>query len=104
MELRINANELREDMNSFLLDCMSNTSLALGTYSAAPPIDSIQEFKLDTGVHEARWGVSAGAQVNMVTKSETNQMRGSLYKYLRNDHLDIRDFFEPNVPPFHRNQ
>jgi hypothetical protein len=100
----INVNGLREDMNSFLLDGMSNTSIALGTYAAAPPLDSIQEFKMETGIYDARFGVSAGAQVNIVTKSGTNQLHGSLYEYLRNDNLDARDFFEPNVPPFHRNQ
>ena len=100
----INVNGLREDMNSFLLDGMSNTSIAIGTYAAAPPLDSIQEFKMETGIYDARFGVSAGAQVNIVTKSGTNQLHGSLYEYLRNDNLDARDFFEPNVPPFHRNQ
>ena len=100
----INANGLREDMNSFLLDGMSNTSLALGTFAAAPPLDSIQEFKMETGVYDAKFGVSGGAQVNIVTKSGTNQLHGTLYEYLRNGNLDARNFFEPEVPPFHRNQ
>ncbi len=100
----INVNGLREDMNSFLLDGMSDTSIAVGAYTAAPPLDSIQEFKMETGVYDAKFGVSAGAQVNMVTKSGTNQLHGTLYEYLRNDNLDARNFFEPEVPPFHRNQ
>ena len=100
----INVNGMREDMNSFLLDGMSDTSIAVGAYTAAPPLDSIQEFKLETGVYDAKFGVSAGAQVNIVTKSGTNQLHGTLYEYLRNDNLDARNFFEPEVPPFHRNQ
>jgi outer membrane receptor protein involved in Fe transport len=100
----INVNGLREDMNSFLLDGMSNTTIAIGAYVAAPPLDSIQEFKIETGVYDARFGVSGGAQVNIVTKSGTNQLHGSLYEYLRNNNFDARNFFEPNVPPFHRNQ
>ena len=59
---------------------------------------------METGVYDARFGVSAGAQVNIVTKSGTNQLHGSLYEYLCNNNLDARNFFEPNVPPFHRNQ
>ncbi|MFZ3277042.1 MAG: hypothetical protein WA182_09065, partial [Candidatus Sulfotelmatobacter sp.] len=55
-------------------------------------------------VYDARFGVSGGAQVNIVTKSGTNQLHGSLYEYLRNGNLDARNFFEPEVPPFHRNQ
>jgi hypothetical protein len=100
----INVNGMREDMNSFLLDGMSDTSIAVGAYTAAPPLDSIQEFKMETGVYDAKFGVSAGAQVNIVTKSGTNQIHGTLYEYLRNDNLDARNFFEPEVPPFHRNQ
>jgi hypothetical protein len=100
----INVNGLREDMNSFLLDGMSDTSIGVGAYTAAPPLDSIQEFKMETGVYDARFGVSGGAQVNIVTKSGTNRLHGTLYEYLRNDNLDARNFFEPEVPPFHRNQ
>src|ERR1019366_8428609 len=99
-----NVNGLREDMNSFLLDGMSDTSIAVGTFAAVPPLDSIQEFKIETGVYDAKFGVSGGAQVNIVTKSGTNQFHGTLYEYLRNGNLDARNFFEPDVPPFHRNQ
>ncbi len=100
----INVNGMRESMNDFLLDGMSDTSIAVGTYSASPPLDSIAEFRMETGVYDAKFGTTGGAQVNMVTKSGTNQLHGSLYEYLRNNDLDARNFFEPVVPPFHRNQ
>ena len=100
----INVNGMRESMNGFLLDGMNDTSIAVGTYSAAPPLDSIEEFRMETGVYDAKFGTTGGAQINMVTKSGTNQLHGSLYEYLRNDALDARSFFEPTVPPFHRNQ
>ncbi len=100
----INVNGMRETMNMFLLDGMSNTSIAVGTYSVTPPLDSLQEFRMETGVYDAKFGTNAGAQVNMVTKSGTNRLHGSLYEYMRNNKLDARNFFEPDVPPFHRNQ
>jgi hypothetical protein len=100
----INVNGMRESMNSFLLDGMSDTSIAVGTYSATPPLDSIAEFRMETGAYDAKFGTNGGAQINMVTKSGTNQLHGSLYEYLRNNDLDARNFFEPVVPPFHRNQ
>ncbi|HUI43090.1 MAG TPA: carboxypeptidase regulatory-like domain-containing protein, partial [Terriglobia bacterium] len=100
----INVNGLRETMNTFLLDGMSDTSIAVGTYSATPPLDSIQEFRLETGVYDAKFGNSAGAQVNIVTKSGTNHYHGTLYEYLRNSALDARNYFEPTVPGFQRNQ
>jgi len=100
----INVNGMRETMNTFLLDGMNDTSLAVGTYAATPPLDSIQEFRMETGVYDAKFGNSAGAQVNMVTKSGTNQYHGTLYEYFRNSALDTRNYFEPTVPNFHRNQ
>ncbi|HLY60974.1 MAG TPA: carboxypeptidase-like regulatory domain-containing protein [Terriglobia bacterium] len=100
----INANGLRESMNSFWLDGLNDTSVAVGTYAVTPPIDSVQEFNMETGLYDARFGTNAGAQVNVVTKTGTEQLHGSLYEYLRNSALDTRNFFDPNVPPFRRNQ
>jgi Carboxypeptidase regulatory-like domain/TonB dependent receptor-like, beta-barrel len=100
----INVNGLRESMNSFWLDGLNDTSVAVGTYAVTPPIDSVQEFNMETGLYDARFGTNAGAQVNVVTKNGTEQLHGSLYEYLRNSALDTRNFFDPNVPPFRRNQ
>jgi len=100
----INVNGLRESMNNYLLDGMTNTSFGVGQYVVTPPVDSIQEFRMETGMYDARFGGQAGAQVNMVTKSGTNQLHGSLYDFLRNKVLDARNYFEPVVPPFVRNQ
>jgi Carboxypeptidase regulatory-like domain/TonB dependent receptor len=100
----INVNGLRESMNSFWLDGLDNTTVSIGSYAVSPPIDSVQEFRMETGLYDARFGTNAGAQVNVVTKSGTNHFHGSAYEYLRNDKLDARNFFDPNVPPFKRNQ
>ena len=100
----IDVNGLRETMNSFLLDGMNDTSVSVGTFSATPPLDAIQEFRMETGVYSAKFGATAGVQVNMVTKSGTNQVHGSLYDYFRSASLDARNFFEPFVPPFQRNE
>ncbi len=100
----INVNGLRETMNSFWLDGLNDTSVAVGTYAVTPPIDSVQEFRMETGLYDARFGTNAGSQVNVVTKSGTNKFHGSAYNYLRNDKLDAPNFFDPVVPPFKRNQ
>src|ERR1043165_6553301 len=91
-------------MNLFWLDGLNDTSVAVGTYTVTPPIDSVQEFRMETGLYDARFGTNAGAQVNVVTRSGTNSMHGSVYEYLRNDSLNTRNFFDPAVPPFKRNQ
>ena len=100
----INVNGLRETMNSYWLDGLDDTSIGVGQFTVAPPIDSIQEFRMETGVYEAKFGAHAGAQANIVTKSGTNHFHGTLYDFLRNSALDARNFFEPSVPPFRRNQ
>jgi hypothetical protein len=100
----INVNGMRESMNSFWLDGMDNTSIGVGQYVVAPPIDSVQEFRMETGTYEAKFGANAGAQINMVTKSGTNEFHGSVYEFFRNAKLDARNFFEPFVPHFVRNQ
>jgi hypothetical protein len=100
----INVNGLRETMNTFLLDGMNNTSLGVGTFVVTPPVDSVQEFRMETGMYEAKFGAQAGAQVNVVTKSGTNRFHGTMHEFLRNSALDARNFFDPEVPPFRRNQ
>ena len=100
----INVNGLRETMNTFLLDGMNNTSLGVGTFVVTPPVDSVQEFRMETGMYEAKFGAQAGAQVNVVTKSGTNHFHGTIHEFLRNSALDARNFFDPSVPPFRRNQ
>jgi hypothetical protein len=100
----INVNGMRDSMNSYWLDGLDDTSVGVGQYTVAPPLDSVQEFRMETGVYEAKFGAHAGAEVNMVTKSGTNDVHGSIYEYARNTSFDARNFFDPAVAPMHRNQ
>jgi hypothetical protein len=100
----INVNGMRDSMNSYWLDGLDDTSVGVGQYTVAPPLDSVQEFRMETGVYEAKFGAHAGAEVNMVTKSGTNDLHGSLYEFARNTDFDARNFFDPSVAPMHRNQ
>jgi hypothetical protein len=99
----INVNGLRESMNEFLLDGMNNTSIGVGTFAVTPPLGSIQEFRMETGTYDARFGDQGGAQVNMILKSGTNQWHGNLFDFLRNQALNTRNLFDPTTPPFVRN-
>lgn len=93
------ANGLRPAQNNYLLDGLDNNSNLVdflnGTsYAINPPIDAIQEFKIQTSDYSAELGRSAGAVLNATIKSGTNNLHGSVWEFLRNDKFDAANFFE----------
>jgi hypothetical protein len=66
-------------------------------------LDSISEFRVSTGVYTAESGAAGGAQINVVSKTGTNQYHGSTFYAVRNDALDARSTFDDpttGLPPF----
>ena len=55
--------------------------------------DAVQEFQVNRSNYAADLGGASGATVNIVTKSGTNEVHGSMYSYFRNSGLDARDPF-----------
>src|SRR3984893_8151312 len=104
-----NVSGARSQSNIFLLDGVSNIDTqinsALGNFRIT---DAVQEFAVQTSVATAEFGRGTGGQVNIVTKSGTNQFHGTAFEYLRNDVLDAADFFtnknKGKKNPLHRNQ
>ncbi|MGH9338984.1 MAG: TonB-dependent receptor domain-containing protein [Acidobacteriota bacterium] len=88
----ISINGARPTSNNYLLDGTSNTDTALGTPAAILSVDAIQEFKEQTSTYSAEYGFSAN-QINIVSKSGTNDFHGSLFWFGRNDALDANSFF-----------
>lgn len=72
-------------------DLMGAGSLSGGI--AVPNPDTIQEFKVQTGEYDASYGRNGGANVDLVTKTGSNQIHGSLFEFFRNDVLDANDYF-----------
>jgi hypothetical protein len=66
--------------------------------------DTIAEFRVNSTLYSAESGSGAGGQVNIVSKSGTNELHGSLFEFLRNDHLDARNPFDTSKQPFRLNQ
>jgi hypothetical protein len=98
--LALSANGARQISNNFLLNGIDNNDLVINQYSAVPPVEAIQEFKVQTGTYSAEFGRSAGAQINVVLKSGTNVFHGTAYEYLRNRRLDAKNAFDlPDCGP-----
>jgi hypothetical protein len=92
----ISINGARPTSNNYLLDGTSNTDTALGTPAAILSVDAIQEFKEQTATYSAEYGFSAN-QVNIVSKTGTNQLHGSVFHFLRNNALDANRYFNNAV-------
>ncbi|HEV2765204.1 MAG TPA: TonB-dependent receptor, partial [Pyrinomonadaceae bacterium] len=106
-DFAFSVNGAREDSNNFLLDGVYNVDPKLNTFGVRPPVDAIREFETATSTYDASFGRNAGAQVNVVTKSGSNDFHGSLYHFHRNAALDARNFFAPSdepAPKYIRNQ
>jgi hypothetical protein len=69
-----------------------------------PSPDSIEEFRVMTSTFDAEFGRNSGSVVNVVTKSGSNVVHGNMYEFLRNQHLNARNFFEVARPDFKQNQ
>ena len=65
----------------------------LYTGIAIPNPDAIQEFKVQTSTYDASFGRNPGANVNVVTKSGSNSLHGSLFEFIRNEALNANEFF-----------
>jgi len=90
------------DNNSNLPDLLNETNFVI-----QPPVEALQEFKVQTNAYGAEFGRGNGAIINAVIKSGTNQIHGSVWEFLRNDKLDGRNYFDDPTqatPPYKQNQ
>ena len=84
--------------NYFQLDGIDNNSKSenlqeQSTQSVIPPPDALQEFVLQTRTYSTEFGTSAGAVVNVSTKSGTNSFHGDAWDYIQNGALNANSFF-----------
>jgi Carboxypeptidase regulatory-like domain/TonB dependent receptor-like, beta-barrel len=83
-----------------------NQGGVFGTPGTILPEDAIAELRVLSN-YEAEFGRNSGSVVNIVTKSGTNDLHGSIFEYFRNDHLNARNFFNSDQFPkdrFRNNQ
>src|SRR5262245_58208204 len=68
------------------------------------PEDAVEEFKVTNAGSKAEFGLATGGVVQVVTKSGTNQLRGTAFEYFRNRQLNARGVFEREKPDYRRDQ
>ncbi|MBS1852406.1 MAG: TonB-dependent receptor [Acidobacteria bacterium] len=104
----VSVNGMRDVYNDYLLDGVSFKDWIHGTNGFNPSVDAIDEFRVQTSNYTAEFGANAGGISNLVSKSGTNQLHGSLYEFIRNDKFDALNFFTRKVGgsklPLRRNQ
>ena len=100
MEIAVNGASTAQ--NTYLMDGVSVVNFASsgvdtesGTYATfgIPNPDTLQEFKIQTSLYDAGYGRNPGANVNVITKSGTNQFHGTAFEFFRNTDLNSNDFF-----------
>ena len=96
----ISVNGARSSQNTFTVDGADITdrgsNLTIQTY---PSVDSIGEFKVLRSLYPAESGRSGGGQVNVVTRSGTDQFHGSLFEFVRNEKFNANSFFNNRNRP-----
>lgn len=100
----ISANGSRSNQTNYMLNGGNNTDEYTNTNAPFPFPDAVQEFSVQTNNYAAEYGQNAGAVVNIVTKSGTNQFHGDLFEYVRNRVFNARSYFSPTLDALKRNQ
>jgi Carboxypeptidase regulatory-like domain len=102
----LSVNGMREAANGFILNGVLVQEVGYSGAGAIPNLDSIEEFRILTNNVDAEYGNYAGAQINVVTKSGTNQWHGNIFEFLRNTSLNTRNYFDqPGTKGvYHQNQ
>ncbi len=89
----LTANGQRENNQQISLDGVTAANSRVNVMIFTPSIDAIEEFKVQTSSYSAEYGQNNGAVVQIALKSGTNQLRGTLFEFLRNDKLAAENYF-----------
>jgi hypothetical protein len=96
-------NGSRTNQTGYLLDGAPFLDQYYNTNIPFPSPDALQEFSVQTSNYSARYGGNAGGMVNVITKSGTNSIHGSLFEFNRNQAYNARNAFTNSLDVSHRN-
>ena len=89
----------REIQNSLSLDGINSSANLLAATSMRPIAEAVTEIQVQTGSTSAEYGSYLGVHINVVTKSGTNNLHGSVFHFQQDDSLDERGYFDnPALP------
>ncbi|HXJ42314.1 MAG TPA: carboxypeptidase-like regulatory domain-containing protein, partial [Bryobacteraceae bacterium] len=94
------------DIGIYLFDGIQSVDADANVLIFYPPVDAIQEFKVQTSAAPAAYG-GGPSIINVTFRSGTNELHGALYEFMRNSDLDAKNFFDSKtnpIPPFHMNE
>ncbi|MGC1869931.1 MAG: carboxypeptidase regulatory-like domain-containing protein [Acidobacteriaceae bacterium] len=100
----ISVNGQREFANYFSVNGSDSEEDVNAGTAIIPNLDAIAEFRILTSNFDAEYGEFSGGQINVITKSGTNQWHGDAFEFLRNTDLDARNYFSPTRGAFRQNQ
>ncbi len=100
----ISINGSPNSMNAQMLDGNNNILSYVGEVGVPIAVDSVEEFKVQSGTMSSEFGYTAGGAINLVTRSGTNDIHGTAYEFLRNDKIDARNAFAATRLPLRYNQ
>jgi Carboxypeptidase regulatory-like domain len=94
----------RTGSNAFMVNGANAEEGVHNGAAMIPNLDSIAQFRIITNNFDAEYGNYSGGQVNVVTKSGTNQYHGTVFDFLRNTDLDARNYYSPTRGVYIQNQ
>ena len=98
------ANGTLPNQSNYLLNGGNNVDEMTNVNGPFPFPDALQEFSVQTSNYNAEFGQSAGAVVNIVTKSGGNRFHGDAFEFLRNGYFNSKPYFAPTADNLHRHQ
>jgi outer membrane receptor protein involved in Fe transport len=100
----VSVNGGRGRSNNFNVNGGDGNDLFVNAPAIQPTPDSIEEFRVLSNTFDAEYGRNSGAVINVVTKSGTNQLHGSVYEFLRNQMFNAKGYLDPHKPDDKQNQ
>ncbi|HEU0121100.1 MAG TPA: carboxypeptidase regulatory-like domain-containing protein [Bryobacteraceae bacterium] len=100
----LSVNGTRGTMSNYTMDGANAVDGFTNTAHSMPNPDAVQEFSMVTFAMSAEYGRGAGGQINVVTKSGTNDFHGTAFEFLRNNALNARSFFAASKETLRQNQ